>query len=354
MATVSPADFEAVRRVVAFLRLHPEELQRDELREFRAYLESMGGAVPTFPQASKACKKQTEKDEEDATSEPDEELWELEEIEEEAIPQVTGDPTPENEEKAMELKALAAERAGEDKMSEAIELMTKALHLVPGKAMYWSQRASYLLSCKRPGAALRDADRALAINPENVRALRVRGTVRRHLGRWEEALKDLSEAQIVDYDEKTDDLLRFVQQRVNERRRLQRQKEEVSRQQQQQPNPASFASGIPNSFPSGFPGGAMPQGMEALLSDPEILAAMQDPDVASKLPLLMQNPMAALQMMGDPKLGPLLNKIMAKMMSGGCFPGAGFPGNATTGQSGAGGAGAGAPNVGLSTGGDLD
>ncbi|KEG09942.1 Hsc70-interacting protein [Trypanosoma grayi] len=368
MHSISATDVEAVNRVLGHLRHHPDELHRDEFDELRAYLKSLGATLPPPPPPPE---KTEENEPADLASEPDEERWELEDVPDDGIPAaVAADATPEDEENAAALKAEAAERAGEGKIDAAVELMTQALRMVPGKAMYWSQRASYLLDCARPGAAFHDANRALSINPQNVRALRVRGTVNRHLGNWEDALKDLSEAQTIDYDEKTDALLRLAQEKSNARRQKRRQREEEEQRQRQEalrrqreqelreeeeerqreekqhggfpggfpsggmptggfPGGGMPAGGFPSGgmpaggFPSGgmpaggFPGGAVPPGMEELFRDPELMAAMQDPEVASKFATLMQNPMAAMQMMGDPKVGPLLQKFMSKAMGGG-------------------------------------
>ncbi|CBH10261.1 Hsc70-interacting protein (Hip), putative [Trypanosoma brucei gambiense DAL972] len=349
MHTLSSCDFEALNRVLDFLRLHPSEIHRDEFNGLRAFLTSLGATLPPSTYEPKTTAG-PEANEEDTASEPDEELWKLEDVADDGIPAGSGDPSPEQEEKAMELKAAAADCAADGRLDEAVDLLAQALRLVPGKAMYWSQRASYLLECKRPGAALRDANRALSLNPENVRALRVRGTVNRHLGKWEDALKDLSEAQTVDYDEKADALLRLVQEKANARRQsrrrkeeereakrqealrrqremeMQREEEEERRQNQRQAPPSGgFPGGFPGGMPGGFPGG-MSGGMEEIMKDPEILEAMRNPEIASKFSTLMQNPMAALGMMSDPQMGPLLQKVMSKVMGGG-FPGAGMPGS---------------------------
>ncbi|RNF09555.1 Hsc70-interacting protein [Trypanosoma conorhini] len=396
MPVLNATDLEAVNRVLEHLRDHPEELHREELQGLRAYMVSLGASIPpTSPTGDKpdsnAAKKETnEEEEEELMSEPDPERWELEEVPDDGIQVSTvSDPTPEEEEEAMGLKAQAADCAAGGKLDEAIDLMARALRLVPGKAMYWSQRASYLLQCARPGGALRDANRALQINPENVRALRVRGTVNRHLGKWEEALKDLSEAQAVDYEEGLKDLLKIVQEKADAIRQFRRHKEEkaqrlrqeaLRRQREQEQREeererqaqSAGASGFPGGaggfpggaggfpggaggfpggaggfpggaggFPGGaggFPGGAgggMQSFMDDLFKDEELREAMKDPEVAAKLATLQQNPMSALQLLNDPKVGPLLQKMMSKAMPGaapGSFSsgaGAGAPASAT-------------------------
>ncbi|KAF5221464.1 hypothetical protein ECC02_005526 [Trypanosoma cruzi] len=370
MRVLSEVELEAVNRVVEHLRCHPEDLHRNEFRELREYMASLGASIPPppdTPDVSGVRKEANSDDEEEYVSEPDSQRCVLEPVSDDDIAAYDGtDPTPEDEERAMGLKAQAAELAADGDFDKAIDLMGQALRIVPGKAMYWAQRASYFLKCTQPGAALQDANRALDLNPENVRALRVRGTVNRRLGKWEEALKDLSEAQAVDYDEGIDEILRFVQKRTNDRRQFQQRKkeaqrlrqealrrqreqelreEEMKREQQQQrdqqqsgagdfpggaggfpggaggfPGGAGGFPGGAGGFPGGAGGGGMQSFMESLFQDQELAEAMKDPEVAAKLATLRSNPMAALQMMGDPKVGPLIQKMMSKAM-GGSSPG---------------------------------
>ncbi|EKF33114.1 Hsc70-interacting protein, putative [Trypanosoma cruzi marinkellei] len=350
MRVLSEVEFEAVNRVVEHLRCHPEDLNRNEFRELREYMASLGASIPPpleTPDVSGVKKETKSDDEEEYVSEPDSQRCVLEPVADDDIAAYDGtDSTPEDEERAMGLKAQAAELAANGDFDKAIELMGQALRIVPGKAMYWAQRASYFLKCTQPGAALQDANRALDLNPENVRALRVRGTVNRRLGKWEEALKDLSEAQAVDYDEGIDEILRFVQKRTNDRRQFQQRKKEAQRlrqealrrqreqelreeemkRDQQQSGAGGFpggAGGFPGGaggFPGGAGGGGMQSFMESLFQDQELAEAMKDPEVAAKLGTLRSNPMTALQMMGDPKVGPLIQKMMSKAM-GGSSPG---------------------------------
>ena len=78
--------------------------------------------------------------------------------------------------------------------------------------------------------------------------------------------------------------------------------------------------GMPNM--NGMPGmggmGGMPNmpGMENLFAelarDPELMAAFQDPEVVNKLSECMSNPGKIMELMGDPKLGPIIAKLMGK------------------------------------------
>ena len=61
-----------------------------------------------------------------------------------------------------------------------------------------------------PQAAIKDADAALALNPDSAKALKMRGLAHRLLGAWEAAAKDLGAAQGIDFDESVVDPLKLV------------------------------------------------------------------------------------------------------------------------------------------------
>lgn len=75
-------------------------------------------------------------------------------------------------------------------------------------------RAEVFLKLKKPNAAIKDADRALALNPNQAKAYKVRGKARRHLGRYEEASLDLNAGQKIDFDDDTQEVLNSIKQRV--------------------------------------------------------------------------------------------------------------------------------------------
>lgn len=77
-------------------------------------------------------------------------------------------------------------------------------------AMMFAKRADMLLKSKRPAAAIKDCDAALELNPDSAKALRVRGVAHRKLHNWNEARRDLSEAQKIDYDDGAEDAKVFV------------------------------------------------------------------------------------------------------------------------------------------------
>ncbi|KAG5497225.1 hypothetical protein JIQ42_03705 [Leishmania sp. Namibia] len=362
MSSYSAADVAALNRTLAALRAQPDDIHCPQLAALKAWATEVGASFPA-PTAPSAPAESAEPECDDE-SEPDEERWTLSDAEPATIPAKCGEPSDADVDAAVAAKAEAAELHSDGKKQEAIAKMGEALTFNPNNAMYWGLRALYHLEYEKPRAALHDANKALELNPQNVRALRVRGTVNRHLGHWEDSLKDLSAAQAVDYDEKTNETLKYVQHRAMERHKrelarqrakeeaAERRQEELRRQRQQEAAaaaaearaasdgmPGGTPGGMPRGFPAGMPGGmpgAMPPGMESILQDPDIVAAMQDPEVGPKLAQMMQNPMAAMSLMNDPKVGPVMQKIMSKMMGGGGMPGAmggmgggmpgGFPG----------------------------
>ena len=54
--------------------------------------------------------------------------------------------------------------------------------------------------------------------------------------------------------------------------------------------------------------------MAQMMQDPEMMAAMSNPKVMQAMQQCMGNPMAMMQYMDDPEVGPVLQKLMAKMM----------------------------------------
>mmetsp|Transcript_60721 Transcript_60721/g.70410 ORF Transcript_60721/g.70410 Transcript_60721/m.70410 type:complete len:398 (+) Transcript_60721:28-1221(+) len=359
MPSLSASDIATVVRVIQHLEQHPDDIHTPGLEALCHFITHHGGRVPIKEVNTHAAEPSHHASHEDDASEPDEERWTQDTIQAAFDVPSGGSNNEADEENAMELKGIAAELASEGKLDEAIEKLTAALRLVPNKAMYWALRADYFLQLKKPNAAIADATRALSINDQNARALRVRGVAKRHLGQWEESAKDLNDAQTIDFNEDVQVLLKTVQPKANAKRDARRKREhdelharqeELRRQRQREMEEEEAAkhqesshqsSGFPGAggMPGGFPGaggmpGGIPPGMEQLFSDPEIMAALQDPEVAPKLATLMSNPAAAMQMMGDPKMGPIIQKIMAKMMGGaGGMPG-GMPGMGGAGMGG--------------------
>ena len=77
-------------------------------------------------------------------------------------------------------------------------------------ALLYAKRAECFLKLKKPNAAIKDADAALALNPDSARALRARGLAQRLLGAWEASAKDLGAAQAIDFSEEIVEPLKLV------------------------------------------------------------------------------------------------------------------------------------------------
>jgi suppressor of tumorigenicity protein 13 len=236
-----------------------------------------------------------------------------------------------------------------------LDKYTAAVLSAPPSALLYANRANALLKLQRPLAAERDCDLALAENPDSAKALRMRGQARKALGKWEEALHDLSAAQQIDFDESVvHDLKELTDKHIaqelaeaaerNEQHdRLHKKAEEIKKAQEEAKKEAratasaSSARGMPGGMPfgmGGMPGmdggGGMPAGAEglmgALMSDPELMASMQNPKVMAAFQELMSgpagpmgllsNPAKLQELMADPEVGPVLQKLMAKMGGG--------------------------------------
>ncbi|KAG8486696.1 hypothetical protein CXB51_020161 [Gossypium anomalum] len=277
-------------------------------------------------------------------------------------PQKMGDPsvevTDDNRDASHSAKAKAMDAISEGKFEEAIENLTQAILLNPTSAIMYGTRASVYIKMKKPNAAIRDANAALEINPDSAKGYKSRGIARAMLGQWEDAAKDLHMASKLDYDEEIKNWLKKVEpnaHRIEEhrrkydrlhkeredrkielerlRRRAQAQAEyEKAKKQEQSTSsrkpggmPGGFPGGMPGGFPGGMPGGmpgcfpgGMPGGMPGnvdfskILNDPELMAAFSDPEVMAALQDVMKNPANLAKHQANPKVAPVIAKMMSK------------------------------------------
>ena len=248
----------------------------------------------------------------------------------------------EDYEAAGNYKQEAADLLAEGNINGALEKYTAAVLAAPPSALLYANRAVVLYKLQRYRAAERDCNEALKENPDSAKALRTRGKVRKELMMWDEALSDLSASQQIDFDENTVEDLKFLTEkrvehekqaasvRIQHEDRLRKKAEEIKKAKEEamreaaEEARASMPSGGMPGMPN-MPGGGMP-GMEgmmgAFLSDPELMAAMQNPKVQAAFqemmsgpggPMgLMANPTKMQEMMSDPEVGPVLQKLMAK------------------------------------------
>ncbi|XP_065436637.1 hsc70-interacting protein isoform X1 [Chrysemys picta bellii] len=314
---MDPRKVSELRAFVKLCKENPGLLHSEELRFLREWVESMGGTIPPAPDNASAetMKDKTDKQPEEPVKPPEPESEESDlEIDNEGViepdkddPQEMGDEnvevTEEMMDEANEKKMEGIHALGEGELQKAINLFTEAIKLNPHLAILYAKRASVFVKLQKPNAAIRDCDRAIQINPDSAQTYKWRGKAHRLLGHWEEAAHDLALACKLDYDEEASAMLKEVQpraQKIAEHRRkyerkreekeikerLERvkkareehekaQREEEARQQAGGAQFGGFPGGFPGGMPGGMPGMAGMPGLNEILSDPEVLAAMQ-------------------------------------------------------------------------------
>ncbi|KAK3041059.1 hypothetical protein RJ639_026856 [Escallonia herrerae] len=81
--------------------------------------------------------------------------------------------------------------------------------------------------------------------------------------------------------------------------------------------PGGFTGSAPGGMPGGFPGsapGGVPGNVDfsKILNDPELMGAMKDPDVMAALQDVMKNPANLAKHQANPKVAPVIAKMMSK------------------------------------------
>uniref|UniRef100_A0A8D2LRB7 ST13 Hsp70 interacting protein n=1 Tax=Varanus komodoensis TaxID=61221 RepID=A0A8D2LRB7_VARKO len=308
-------DVRKLNELRAFVKLckqNPAVLHAEEMRFFREWAkpEEKKPEEPPKPPEPESEESDLEIDNE-GVIEPDSDE-----------PQAMGDESVEVTEEMMdqanEKKVEAINALGEGELQKAIDLFTEAIKLNPHLAILYAKRASVFVKMQKPNAAIRDCDRAIQINPDSAQTYKWRGKAHRLLGHWEEAARDLSLACKLDYDDEASAMLKEVQpraQKIAEHRRKYERKCSVL----QNKRPLSvffiFSGGFPGGMPGAMPGmGGMP-GLNEILSDPEVLAAMQDPEVMAAFQDVAQNPANMSKYQNNPKVMNLIGKLSAKFGS---------------------------------------
>eukprot|EP01062_Namystynia_karyoxenos_P020312 TRINITY_DN176_c0_g3_i2.p2 TRINITY_DN176_c0_g3~~TRINITY_DN176_c0_g3_i2.p2 ORF type:complete len:451 (+),score=164.86 TRINITY_DN176_c0_g3_i2:95-1354(+) len=216
---------------------------------------------------------------------------------------------------AMTLRGEAAELAAAGDRDGAVAKLTAALRLHPRIAPLWAARADLNLKARRPTRALSDCAAALALNPDQAKALRVRGQAQRRLGKWEEAAADLRKANSIDFDPDLGEVLKEVEKRANrirewrmakdrierERERKQRRRELLARQKElraQRKREQEEQEEEERRQREEFP-----ELEEQLLQDPDVKRAVQAAlrgDKATAMAMCQENPKVfqVLQMLG--------------------------------------------------------
>lgn len=258
-------------------------------------------------------------------------------------------PTEEEQDQASDIRAKANSAYSEQNFEQAISLYTDAIQLNPHNALFYAKRGQAFVKLNKPNACIRDCDRALELNCDSAAAYKFRGRANRLLGNWEDSAKDLRQACKIDFDEEADEWLREVtpnakkievhrvkQERKKAEKELRDRQERVKKAQKANEKAKAKTSNESKKEEKMGGGGGGMGGMPPF-SNPEILEAFRDPEVAAAFQDIMTNPGNIMKYQNNPKVMKLVTLVGQTMNSGGA--------------GGMGPFGMGMPNFGESTGG---
>lgn len=327
---------EHVKLLKQFVELsskNPDILHDPSLDFYREYLLSFGAKIPhktTGTTENDAKDKETVEDDEPEIPYPElDNSGVISGDNDEPLPMgdASKEVTDEEKDQADEKRNLAAEAFNEGDYDKSLKQYTAAIELNPGSALLHAKRANVLLKLSKPLAAIRDCDKAIALNPDSSAGYKFRGRAYRLLGKWSEAHKDLVLACKIDYDDTAAEWLKEVepnakklteynrakQRQVNDKENRERQ-ERVRRAQEANKRAAEESKDSGHDF--GF-GNASGPGNP--FNDPEIVKLLKDdPSLMNKILDVMQNPQSLMKYMNDPVVMKLIQKFTSK--SGSSFP----------------------------------
>jgi len=349
---------EQLKAFVTFLQAKPEILHDPDLAFLKEYLESLGATLPPKPEPKTAPSSDDTPAQEAAKEEPMETTPEPEPESEESDVELDmsgvvepdkdelksmGDSSKELQEedfdKFDEKRSEAMGAFSEGEWEKAIELFTEAIDINATSAMPFVKRAQCFLKLSKPNACIADCSRAIEINPDNAAAHKYRGRAHRLLGNFLDAAKDLRLACKIDFDDQADEWLREVtpnakkieeherkKQRKREEKEIEEKKERIRKAKEAREKAAQENEAFPGGEPDlggDLPGGGM-GGLGGLFSDPEMMEALNDPEVAAAFSDITSNPANIMKYQSNPKVMKLLTKMASKMGGGGGM--GGFPG----------------------------
>lgn len=236
---------------------------------------------------------------------------------------ITKIPTEEEQDQASDIRPKANSAYSEQNYDQAISLYSDAILLNPTNALFYAKRGQAYLKLNKPNACIRDCDRALELNCDSAAAYKFRGRAHRLLGNWESSAKDLRQACKIDFDEEADEWLREVtpnakkievhrvkQERKKAEKELRERQERVRKAQKA--NEKAKAKANSESKKEEKMGGGMPP-----FSNPEILEAFRDPEVAAAFQDIMTNPGNIMKYQNNPKVMKLVTLVGQTMGTGG-------------------------------------
>ncbi|KRY78704.1 Hsc70-interacting protein, partial [Trichinella pseudospiralis] len=332
-----------LRSFVQQCKKYPSLLHNPRISFYKEYLESLGATIPPAQTDNAANNAQAgQKDKSSSESELEFSDADVMEPEEEmSLP--FGDESVELTEEMIvncdvkQQKAMEAAKKGD--YEQALKLYSEAICLNPLSTLLYGRRAWVLLNLKKPMTAIRDCTKAINLNPNAAIAYKYRGKAYRMLGRWEDAYYDLCNANNLDYNEECYQWLKEVEEyakkifehkRKKERKkhakqprggvRGERSNTAAANDEEKKKNPPSSENEKPktgNPFADylGNMGGNMPDlsdfNFGNIMSDPEIMEALKDPELIKVFDDVKKNPMNLLKYQSNPKISKMLAKLQS-------------------------------------------
>lgn len=204
-------------------------------------------------------------------------------------------------EEADKLKVLGNNAMAQRNFTEAIAKYTDAIALDPTNVVYFSNRAAAYTSNQELENAVRDAERAIELDPSAPKPYSRLGLAQFSLGRYEEAMQAYERGLAVEGSSKLDAMQRGYD---TSKQRYQEQLEksmsvDLSSTDKSEGSEPKGAGGMPD-FSSMFGGGGGMPNLGELMQNPQIMQAAQQ---------MMSNPDALQNLMKNPAL-----KLMAESM----------------------------------------
>ncbi|KAL7080487.1 hypothetical protein ACQ4LE_000550 [Meloidogyne hapla] len=244
MTNMTDEQLGLLKQFVQMCKANPGLLHQTQYAFYREYLESLGAKIPpgtdsgsSKTESSKIHTEETFEGNQEEEKEPELPLPELDNsgvIEDKTCGEeyAMGDPgkevSDEDIEKAQEHRQAAQMAFSEGDYEKSVEEYTKAIEFNPGLAILHAKRASTLLKMAKLSAAIKDCDKAIAINPDSAAAYKFRGRAHRLLGNWVEAHLDLALSCKLDYDDQANEWLKEVEPNAKKLHDYQRAKERLA------------------------------------------------------------------------------------------------------------------------------
>jgi suppressor of tumorigenicity protein 13 len=248
-------------------------------------------------------------------------------------PDVAPDLSEAELDSVMELKQKAQELEASGDHQGAVDVFTQVILKAPSPLVY-AKRANAFVQMRKCLAAIRDCDKALEMNPDSAKAYKTRGIAHRYLGNWEQATMDLGKGLNIDYDEDAAAIQKICAEHYNKHRvhvakkkAARELKEREEREERARKAKEEYERQKAESASAGAPGGGgmpniPPELLQAIMSDPELMQAMQKPKVMAALQECMSNPAAIGKYASDPEFQSIISKLQ-KVMPGGPMGGMG-------------------------------